>query len=180
MNTKMSIALTNLGQYNEGILNYVWLDLPATDEELEKAFEKINVSYGDVERYGDCGQLYEEFFITDYECDYMNIGEYENLDRLNEIAEAITDLEDYEQNIVVALMNDGYSLEQALDQKDDCYFHEAYSMEDIAREYMEETGLLAKIPDDLVDFFDFEAYGEYLENSGHWISTDNGYIEVID
>ena len=30
-------------------------------------------------------------FITDYECDYIEIGEYDNLNKLNEIAEAMED-----------------------------------------------------------------------------------------
>lgn len=47
----MRIFLTNLGKYNEG----EWVDLPVSHEE------------------------YEEYFITDYECDLYEVGEYENL-----------------------------------------------------------------------------------------------------
>ena len=41
---EMRIALTNLGMYNEGTLNYIWLDLPATAEEIEAAKNEININ----------------------------------------------------------------------------------------------------------------------------------------
>ena len=186
----MNIALTNLGKYNEGVLDFVWLTLPATSEEIAKAFDQIQVSHDDIHYYSDgLGHVaknnyygeYEEFFITDYECDYMDIGEYDNLEDLNEIAETVENLAEYEQTIVKALLDDGYSLEQALDQKDDCVlYNDCDSMTDVAYYCAEEYGILDRIPDELQQFFDFEAYGRYLETSGHWISTNDGYIEVIE
>lgn len=176
----MNVALTNLGQYNEGILNFTWLSLPATEEEIEKAFDEIQVSYNDKHHYGSYGNEYEEFFITDYECDYMDIGEYESLDRLNEIAEEVEGLQEYEQIVVKALMDNGYDLEQAIEQKDDCIvYDDCDSMTDVAYRLMDETGDLDRIPEDLQMFFDYEAYGRYLETGGEWIATDTGYIEVL-
>ena len=40
----MKIALTNLGKYNEGVLDYVWLTLPATEEEIAEIREKNGLS----------------------------------------------------------------------------------------------------------------------------------------
>ena len=188
----MSIALTNLGKYNEGILDFVWLNLPATDDEIAAAFDKIEVSHDDTHYYSDgrgrvvsfddpemCGE-YEEFFITDYECDFYRVSEYENLDSLNEMAETIDDLQDYEMDIVKALIDDGYTLEQALDAKDDCiYWDDCDSMTDVAYRMLDEYGDLDRIPEDLRDYFDYEAYGRNLETGGHFISTDTGYIEVL-
>lgn len=167
----MNIALTNLGMYVEGTLNYTWLSLPATEEEIQAAYKKINVAPN---------TRYEEAFITDYECDYYQIGEYENIEELNEMAEEVENLKDYEQEIVKALLNDGYTLEQALELKDDCFYYEGCdNMTEVAERYIEETGLLDRIPEDLRDYFDYEAYGNNMETSGHFIATDNGYIEVI-
>ena len=113
---EIKIALTNLGKYNEGILDYIWLELPGTDDDIQAAFKAIGVS----DEPDENGNYYEEFFITDYECDFYEVGEYENLEELNEIAETLEDLEDYERDIVKALLNEGYTLEDALDTKDDC------------------------------------------------------------
>jgi hypothetical protein len=77
--TNIRIALTNLGKYNEGELLYTWLDLPATDEEISEAFEEIQVAPN---------TRYEEHFISDYEAPF-EIGEYANIERLNEVAEVL-------------------------------------------------------------------------------------------
>jgi antirestriction protein len=77
------IALTNLGKYNEGDLVYKWVDLPATDEELAEAYREIGIS-----------DDYEEHFISDYEAPGgLRIGEYSDIDKLNELAELLEDID---------------------------------------------------------------------------------------
>ena len=172
---EMKIALTNLGKYNEGILDYVWLDLPATEEEIEEAFKKIGVGPEPDEN----GNYYEEFFITDYECDFLQIGEYDNLNELNEIAETLDGLDDWEKDIVKALLDEGYNLEKAINTAPDCIvYDDCDDMSDVAYRMYEE-GLLGDIPDHLINYIDWDAYGRDLSYDGHWIETDNGYIEVI-
>lgn len=78
-NATIKIALTNLGKYNEGELVYTWLELPATDEEISAAFTEIGVAPH---------TEYEEHFISDYEAPFQ-IGEYESIRKLNEIAEQL-------------------------------------------------------------------------------------------
>ena len=185
----MKIALTNLGKYNEGILDFTWLTLPATDEEIAAAFDKIEVSHDNIHYYSDgMGRVtttdiygeYEEYFITDYECDFYDVGEYENIDRLNEIAQTIDDLDEYEQEIVKALMSDGFSLDEAIEKKDDCiYWSDCDSMTDVAYRYIDETCMFEGMPDLLTRYFDYESFGRDLGLDGHWVATDNGYIEVI-
>lgn len=68
----MKIFLTNLGKYNEGELIGEWVELPVSKEELKKVFERIGIN-----------EEYEEYFITDYECDLYEVGEYENIDKQN-------------------------------------------------------------------------------------------------
>lgn len=98
---EISIALTNLRKYNEGELVYTWLDLPATAEDIEEAFEKIGVADG------------AEWFISDNEAPF-HIGEYESLSRLNEKAELLGSLDsaeeimngDYDAGDVINFAND--------------------------------------------------------------------------
>lgn len=40
-----------------------WVELPASQEELKKVFERIGIN-----------EEYEEYFITDYECDLYEVG----------------------------------------------------------------------------------------------------------
>ena len=165
---EMRIALTNLGKYNEGELVYTWLDLPATESEIAAAFDEIGIN-----------EYYEEFFITDYECAFYEIGEFENLTALNEIAETLEALDDWEKEMVKALLNEGYNLDEAIETAPDCIeWDNCNDMSDVAYRMYEE-GLLGEIPDHLINYIDWDAYGRDLSFDGHWIATDTGYIEVI-
>lgn len=169
----LRIYLTNLGKYNEGELIGEWLDLPCTDEELEEAKERIGIS----DEPDENGNYYEEWFITDYETDIhgLTVGEYDNLDELNELAETLDELDEYEREIVEAMISEGYSLEDAIDKKEDCMiYYNCQDMEDVAREYAEETGLLDSIPENLQSYFDFEAYGRDMSFEGHFVFTNKG------
>ena len=162
----INIFITNLGKYNEGELVGEWVKLPVSEEELEAVFERIGIN-----------EEYEEHFITDYETDIDNfeIGEYDNIDELNELAETLECLDEYEREIIEVLLSEGYSLEEALEKKDDCFiYYDCHDMEDVAREYAEETGLLNSIPENLQYYFDFEAYGRDMSIEGHFVFTNNG------
>lgn len=89
----MNIYLTNLGKYNEGFLIGEWVSLPISNEDLKDVLKRIKIS----DKPDANGNYYEEYFITDWECDYYNIGEYENIDTLNEIASQVESLEDNEK-----------------------------------------------------------------------------------
>lgn len=170
----IKIALTNLEQYNEGLLNFTWLELPATEEEIAEAMKKIDIGAKRPD-----GGVYEEFFITDYECDFMQIGEYDNIDELNETAEALDDLDDYEETIVKALLDDGYTLEDALDQKDDCRLWDTDDMADIAEEYYYECyAPNNNVPDWIENYIDFEAMGRDMSYEGTYLHYDGQIIEV--
>jgi len=181
----LNVALTNLGMYNEGTLNFTWLSLPCSDEELAEAFDKIRVSHDD-KHYFDkwhCNE-YEEYFITDYESDFFNIGEYENIERLNEMAERIAELDESEQEIVKALL-DGWcnDLEQCIDKVGDCIvYNDCNDMTDVAYQVCEEQyfDLFNNNDSILSRYFDYEAFGRDLALEGNFIGTDTGYIEVLD
>lgn len=177
----LDIALTNLNQYVCGKLNFVWLSLPCTDEELEKALDEIEVSHGD-KHYFYCGNESEEYFITDYESDvFDNIGEYSNLTNLREMAEKVKELNDEQKEVVSVLLGESYTLEQAIDELDNvCIYRNCENMAQLAMEYCDQLGILSEIPEHLRDYFDFEAYGNMLETTSTWYPITNGYFEVCD
>lgn len=169
----LKVYLTNLGKYNEGQLIGEWVELPCTDDELEEVKEKIGIS----DEPDENGNYYEEWFITDYETDIhgFTVGEYDNLDDLNKLAETLDNLNEYDREVVEAMISEGYSLEDALDKKDDCMFYiDCNDMEDVAWKYAEETGLLDSIPENLQSYFDFKAFGWDMSFGGHFVFTDNG------
>lgn len=170
----LKIYLTNLGKYNEGELIGEWVKLPISNEELEKVFERIGIN-----------EEYEEYFITDFESDFgYHVGEYDNLDELNEVAEKIEDLDEDQSEIVKALMHDlSYTVDEAIDKVTDgdyIIWSNCDDMTDVAYQMVEEYGYLNNIPENVARYFDYESYGRDLGFEGTFIFMDNGdCVEVI-
>lgn len=170
MSTK--IALTNLGKYNEGELVFTWLSVPFTSEELEKAFDEIEVAPN---------TEYEEYFISDYETDIkgLEIHEYENLDNLNDLLERIESLDAYEVEVLEAIIEaSGESLENALEtleKSNYIYYSDIDSYEELAEQFVEE-GLFGKIPSLLKSYIDYEKFGRDLKYD--YVETSKGFIRL--
>ncbi len=99
----MRIYLTDLAAYNSGHLIGEWIDLPSTD--LEGDIKRV-LAKGDaieLEEYGELTYPHEEYFITDYECSYKDIGEYDDIHALNEFAETIEDLDEGMEDRIEAI-----------------------------------------------------------------------------
>lgn len=167
----MKIYLTNLGKYNEGELVGEWVDLPASQEELEKVFERIGIN-----------EEYEEYFITDYECDLYEVGEYENIDKLNDIAERIKELDEEGSKVVKALIQKlDYTLDEAIDKVnsgDYMIYNDCENMTDVAYQVVEECGYLENVPDNVARYFDYESFGRELGIVGNYMFLDGS--EVIE
>lgn len=169
----LRIYLTNLGKYNEGQLVGEWVELPVTKEELEKVFERIGIN-----------EEYEEYFITDYECDFgYQVGEYENLESLNELAETLDELEEDEERVVKAAIEYGYTLDEAIETAnngDYRIYSNCNDMTDIAYQVVEECGYLDKVPETVSRYFDYESFGRDLGIEGTFIFLEDGdCIELI-
>lgn len=162
------ICIQNLGKYNEGELWFKWLDLPIDDDELEEALEEIGID--DVE--------YEEIMIADYECEFMSIGEWDSISRLNEIAEQLDDLDDWDRNKLRALLEYGESFDNAIDILDDCSLMEDVHSERELGLYILQEGLLEDIPDNLLMYIDEEAVGRDWSINGSGGFTKYGYLEI--
>lgn len=170
-NAIITIFLTNLGKYNEGELVGMWLPLPASPEQLEKALDKIGIN-----------DKYEEYFITDFETEYhIGVGEYSDLKALNEQAQKMAALDKCEKDILIGLL-DNYTFDEAMEiiEKHDYYYYPGCDdMVDVAIMNMEETGDIYSIPERLREYFDYQAYANNLETAGAFYPTKNGYVEVL-
>lgn len=167
----LSIFLTNLGKYNEGYLIGEWVTLPVDDDKLEAVKKRIGIN-----------ERYEEWFITDYETniDGMKIDEYSNINELNEIAEMLEELNETDKEIIEVLIFEGYSINEALEKKDDVMvFYNCYDMEDVAIRHCEECGILNETPEHLRYYFDYEALGRDMFIEGNFIFAKNGICVAI-
>ena len=168
----VKIALTNLGKYNEGILVYGWLDLPFSDEEMDEVLEAIGID----------NKVYEEYIISDYETDIegLEIGEYTNLYRLNDLIVEYEELHEHDQKKAQAAMEYfGYNLEEVLERLDDFILYEDIkTLEDLGR-YWADVMELFKDKEFFENYFDFERYGKDIDIGSIGGFSSFGYIEEI-
>ena len=173
----IKVALTNLGKYNEGELVYEWIELPASEDEIQAVMERIGID----------GEEYEEYFISDYEAPF-HIKEYVSVTHLNEIAEALEELDEYEMYGFEAYI-DQYGNRYLGDMEDAIEFarsgeyhvmHECNDMTDVAHYYIDEAGIY-DLPEIAVRYFDYDAFGCDLGIDGTFVFLDNGVcVEIID
>lgn len=140
----MEIFITDLAAYNNGYLIGEWVSLPMNQDDLKAKINEI-LTIG-AEACGD--NEHEEIFLTDYECDYLEIGEYDNIFKLNEIAEQADGLNDHELKMVRFLLRNGLvkDFEEALEKYEDVIIHEDSTMEDVAYGFLNECYNLNDLP----------------------------------
>ena len=173
--------VTNLGKYNEGELVGEWVKFPTTPEEMQAVFKRIGIGETD-----DFGCVYEEWFITDYDCYvdglYDKLSEYSNLDELNYLASKLDDMMqyDYDKFCAAVYMGDHTSSIQDLinlTENLDCYdvYPDIEDDEDLGRYYLEEVDA-SLVPEHLRNYIDYEAYGRDIRFSDGGEYTDFGYV----
>ena len=156
--------ITNLGKYNEGELVGETLKFPTTTEEVQGLLKRIGVD----------GVRYEEFFITSFDGDvlglYDYLTEYENLDELNHLACLLSELDQSELEKFEAVIDSGEHTSSVAD-----LINLAEDDETLGRIYVEDMEAI-DVPEHLLNYFDYEAYGRdiRLEEDGHF--APGGYV----
>lgn len=172
--------VTNLGKYNEGELVGEWVKFPISKEEMSAVLDRIGI-----------GAEYEEIFITDYDTALFSVssqlGEYENLDKLNYLAGVIAELDASDREKYEAVLESGLSLGQ---NGIDGLINLAYNLDnydmlpgvededDLGRYYAElmyGENLDEKMGE-LAHYIDFERYGSDCQINDGGMFTDKGYM----
>jgi hypothetical protein len=154
------------------------------------------------------GEDGEEFYIGDTNNMPFEVGEYTSVTLLSEALEAYELLSD-DQILAIETVEEHFQVntQQAIEMllNEEVEYRVYYNcddMGDIAQERLEETGELEEIKQliekqykysynpkagkslqDLLDFFDYDAYGEKLENNGYFYKVDskNGiWVEIFN
>ena len=171
----MKIFITNLGRYNEGYLVGKWVKLPVSEDKLDEVLEEIGID----------NEYYEEYFITDTDCENEIIGigdvisEYSSVQALNELAQRLEELSDNEADKLGAVLeyeacrsvSDVLELLDKLDEFD--LLTDVTDDEELGYYYAEEYCSI-DIPENIQPYFDYEAYGRdiRLESSCLYTSYD--------
>jgi antirestriction protein len=64
-------------------------------------------------------------------------------------------------------------------QEDIICYADCEDMEDVARYYVEETGMLGEVPTNLQNYIDYQALGRDLEINGNFLATSHGVFEYL-
>ncbi|MDB2562696.1 antirestriction protein ArdA [Sulfurimonas sp.] len=154
----MKIYITDLEAYNNGHLVGEWYTLPMGEDSLAECNE--DVLYNGRKA---CSHTHhhEETFITDWECDYMDIEEYSDIYKLNEIAQELESLNEYDMKRYTALRGHGYSHEEALKAYEDVDLYEDTTLPELAEQFVDD-GLYGEINDSIKNYIDYEAIARDL------------------
>jgi antirestriction protein len=123
----------------------------------------------------------EEFAIHDYEGLGPNLGEYAGLQEVAKrvaIAEVAED-RDIPVSVLIEAMSDS-GADDAETFVDDKYRGKFDSWQDMAEQWIDETGELDKVPSHLQAYFDYAAYGRDMELGGDFSGyRDDGDLYVF-
>ena len=164
----MRVYITDLEAYNNGHLVGAWYQLPMSEDLLAESIENV---LQEGKSICEDEHFHEEYFITDYECDYMEIEEYDNLEKLNTIAEKMETLNSTDIKKLKALIEEGYDFEYSFNNYDDVEIYEEMNMNELAEQFVEE-GLFGDIPKSLINYIDYDAIARDLSMDYTEIEND--------
>ncbi len=167
----LNIYIANLGKYNEGELVGEWVNLPITEEELEAVYKRIGIS----EEPDEDGNFYEETAIHNFDTDLpLEVGEWDDVLELSQMVEGYEDLDEWEQHTVAAIIEaTGCTLAEAVENVESYSLYEGVNSDEDLGYFYYESGAI-EIPDNLVNYFDFEAYGRDCSFDGTY--TEYGFL----
>ena len=167
----------NQGKYNEDRLVGAPLKFPTTTEAVQNLLKQIGID----------GIRYEEIFIASYDGPmpqlHKHLGEYESIDELNHLACLLSELNEYELEVFEAVMDSGeytgsvkdlINLAQNLDDYN--FYSDIHTEEELGRMYIQELEAVP-VPEHLIDYIDYEAYGRdaRINEGGHF--APGGYVQ---
>ena len=139
---------------------------PIDEEELE---EQIGVPIDS-----------EDYRITEMELSFADeVGEDTTIEKLNDLYHTFESLpldlqEDYGE-----LMCYFTSLDELHQHRHDViHYSWCKNMADVARHLLDNDPAFSAIEERLTRYFDYDAYGQYLDDNGKFIETDHGIYEL--
>lgn len=168
--------VTNAGKYAEGQLVGETLKFPTSEEEVQALLKRIGVD----------GVRYEEYFITSFDGDvlglYDYLYEYASLDELNHLACLLSELTPEEIATFEAVIDRGDHTSNVgelinLAQNLGCYafYPDVDTEEAVGRMYVEHFRFL-DVPEELEDYFDYEAFGRDMCINENGYFAPGGYV----
>lgn len=162
-----------LAAYNNGVLHGEWIELDGkTADEIQSEIDAM-LAASPVEGA-------EEWAAHDWEG--LDFGEHPSLEAVAAYVETMEELDDSERDAFIAFM-DNMSVhdDTSLERFRDAYIGMYSSVESWAEEYLEDSGMLSNLPENLHGYFNVAAFARDLELGGDiWtVDAPNGGVFVF-
>lgn len=159
-----------LAAYNNGKLHGRWIDADQGADHIRAEIAEMLKASPEADA--------EEWAIHDFEnFGGLRLSEGEDIGQLAELAELIAEHGD----VFAKLVDHVGGLEHARQLMQEEYAGAHDSLEDFAYEFLEDTGQLESLPENLRPYFDCERFGRDLELGGDLFTIDgnNGNVHVF-
>jgi len=169
----MRIYVASLSDYNAGNLHGAWIELD--DKDSDEVYAEID------EMLGKSRELVaEEYAIHDHEGFPIRVREYD-ISELLGFMEEYNQCEEWEREAFLAYLgNAGAFTYVDYSSFEDAYHGEHDSALDFAYDLIEGNGMLEKVPEDIANYFDYEAYARDLGYEGwSFVDSDAGTVYVF-
>jgi antirestriction protein len=161
------IYIASLSDYNAGILHGKWINVEGfSTDEIQEEINQILQTSPYTKQYGEVA---EEWAIHDFELGGIRISEYESLDTIVSIVEALSE----HGEAFAIYYNNVDDLESAKTNFEDAYAGEYDSFLDYATETFDEL-YVHSIPESLRTYIDYAAFARDLEAESYFI--EDGHV----
>ena len=169
----MKVAVEEWELYNNGILLCKWFDTETdTMEEIAEYVSKAKAAH-------NLNSDDLEMFIADVEGEHVGLikGD-ESVNYAYEVAEKIAEFEEDQITAIKLMLEAGVvnDLDDAIEHLEDMVCTGESKMEDIAYNYIQETGAISALGESLQCYFDYEALGRDMEINGSYYEADDGVL----
>lgn len=150
----------------EGDILSAWFTLPIDEEEF---LEKLGI---DAES--------ENYRIVDKALPFSDdVREDTSVERLNDLYSTYASLPADLKEDCAELLCWFTDLDELHSHRHDIiHYSWCKNMADVAKHLLDNDPAFAEIDERLVRYFDFEAYGQYLDDNGHFVETEHGIYEL--
>ena len=148
-----------------GEIRVFWFSLPITEDELE---EKLGIDSSD------------GYFIVDKELPFGDeVQEDTTVEKLNDLYSTYKSLPSDLKEDYAELMCYFSNLDELHRYRHDIiHYSWCKNMTDVARHLLENDPSFSSLNESVIRYFDFEAYGQYLDDNGRFVETDHGIYEL--
>ena len=165
----LSVNIINITEYNNnGKLIGGWVSLPIKKSDWKDFLKTI----------GNPEEIAIHNCDSNIGLDDLEIGEYESIDKLNNLARRLSNISPYEIHIINALYKAIEDIEEALDcyESDNYIYYGCMTLEEVAKEYIKENYV---IPKGLEDYIDYRLYARDMDIEGFYHATTYGTIKIL-